>query len=507
MMQARHSSIDVGLTTDLCCRGSVVFFCLVGVIRIFLGAASLPLFIDVDECQHFDLVVKYARGDWPATTGQAWDAETVRVSILYGTFEYLSPPEKFYGAFPPPAWILPTSQQQALIKRYESQMQGHVNYEAHSPPLYYLLAAAWLRLGELLGFTGPFAAYWVRFLNIPLYATLILVAYRFCRTYFSPTVTMAVSAMLAFFPSTTFFSVNSDVACPLTALVALWLLVRWQTDPVTIRSSFWTGMTVAAALLVKLTNVAILALCAAAILVTWFRVAQRRGRWAEYWPGICLTLSVAIPCGAWMLTNQFWLGDWTGTADKVEYLGWTVKPWGEFFLHPLFSPAGELAYWKRLCTSFYLGDMNWHGQSWADPIFLNLVAWLTFAMVPIGLTMGSSRRRSEGDEARAVVRRYCFAMIVGSIGFLLGLSLIYDFGGCIYPSRQYPYYNSGRLIYGGMVPILVLFAGGVESIGRRVGWLAALILIVAISTMLPPQIRLFEQVIQNPSNLFHLPMR
>lgn len=505
MMQARHSFIDVGFTTDLCCRGSVVFFCLVAVVRIFLGAATLPLFIDVDECQHFDLVLKYARGQWSAKTSEVWDAETVRISILYGTFEYLSPPEKFYGAYPPPGWILPASQQQALIKRYETQMQGHVNYEAHSPPLYYLLAAGWLRLGELGGFTGPFAAYWVRFLNLPLYVSLMLVAYRFCRTYFSPMVTIAVTAMLGFFPSTTFFSVNSDVACPLTGLVALWMLIRWLTEPKTIRGSFWTGIAVAAALLVKLTNVAILAVCATAIAVDWVRVTRRRSGWQLYTPGVCLLLSVAIPCGAWILTNHIQLGDWTGTADKVEYLGWTAKPWNELWTHPLFSPAGELTYWKRLCTSFYLGDMNWHGHSWADAVFLNVIAWFSFAMVPFGLLKGWSRGPSESDHCERLVTLCSFLMILGSIGFLIGLSLVYDFGGCIYPSRDYPFYNSGRLIYGAMVPILVLFATGVEAVARRAGWLVPLILIVAISTMLPPQFRLFEQVVQNPSNWFHLP--
>jgi len=43
-----------------------------------------------------------------------------------------------------------------------TKVKGYRNTEAHSPPLYYAVAAAWYDLGKFIGLSDPNAAYWVR---------------------------------------------------------------------------------------------------------------------------------------------------------------------------------------------------------------------------------------------------------------------------------------------------------------------------------------------------------
>jgi len=40
--------------------------------------------------------------------------------------------------------------------------------------------------------------------------------------------------------------------------------------------------------------------------------------------------------------------------------------------------------------------------------------------------------------------------------------LIYDFHDCFYPSREHPYFTSGRLLLGALIPFLLLFVFGLD---------------------------------------------
>src|SRR5271170_1936038 len=97
-------------------RWDVVALCLVGALRIFIGAAGLPLFNDVDEQAHFDLVHKYARGYWPVKPRETWDQETVRVQSFYGSPEYRNEPGA--SGFSPPLGTWPPSAKKDAVAFY-----------------------------------------------------------------------------------------------------------------------------------------------------------------------------------------------------------------------------------------------------------------------------------------------------------------------------------------------------------------------------------------------------
>src|SRR5262249_30532484 len=58
-------------------------------------------------------------------------------------------------------------------------------------------------------------------------------------------------------------------------------------------------------------------------------------------------------------------------------------------------------------------------------------------------------------------------IFLGGGGFLAPVSIQFDFGNCINPSREHPYFTSGRLLSGALIPLVVVFVYGVAWILRR----------------------------------------
>jgi hypothetical protein len=94
-----------------------------------------------------------------------------------------------------------------------------------------------------------------------------------------------------------------------------------------------------------------------------------------------------------------------------------------------------------------------------------------------------------------------------ALAFLALLSVQFDFGQCIYPSRAYPYFTSGRLISGALIPFALLYAYGVIRLLSRAGN-ALLPLIVLATIMVSVSISdalLNYEVFASEHNWFHLP--
>jgi len=49
-----------------------------------------------------------------------------------------------------------------------------------------------------------------------------------------------------------------------------------------------------------------------------------------------------------------------------------------------------------------------------------------------------------------------------SVGFLALLSIQFDFGNCINPSRAHPYFTSGRLLSGALIPFALFYVYGIS---------------------------------------------
>ena len=96
----------------------------------------------------------------------------------------------------------------------------------------------------------------------------------------------------------------------------------------------------------------------------------------------------------------------------------------------------------------------------------------------------------------------CFA---ASVVFFGWLSVIYDFQDCFYPSRAHPYFTSGRLLLGALIPFLILFVFGLDRALTRFGNFAKFFMLTGIILfMLISEITIDWLIFGNPYNWFHL---
>jgi hypothetical protein len=142
--------------------------CLLAGVRAFLFCAAFPFFNNADEQAHFDVVLKYSQGHLPHGM-ERFSGESARYFVQYGSPEFFSSPEAFPdGRFPLPAWASSAEGTSAAVSTMEQAWSDATNPESWQPPLYYIVAAFWLKLGQLCGFSDSHLLYWLRSLNVLL---------------------------------------------------------------------------------------------------------------------------------------------------------------------------------------------------------------------------------------------------------------------------------------------------------------------------------------------------
>ena len=97
------------------------------------------------------------------------------------------------------------------------------------------------------------------------------------------------------------------------------------------------------------------------------------------------------------------------------------------------------------------------------------------------------------------------ACLAASLAFFALLSVKYDFQDCFYPSREHPFFTSGRLLLGALVPFLILFAAGLDrALGRFSGTAKFTVLAALLIFMLASEITIDWKIFPNEYNWFHL---
>jgi hypothetical protein len=488
----------------------IVALCVLAAARVFVFSAAFPFFNNVDEPSHVDLVLKYARGYWPSRPVEGFDPAAARLLYLYGTAEYLTAPERSPGGVgaPPARWQTPPPSEQLAAQVAVRWAQSLPNHEAHAPPVYYALAGAWYRLGGWLGLTDGARLYWIRFLNVPLFAALVWCAYVFCRDWLPgrPELRLGVPLLLAALPQDVFYSVNSDVLSPLLFLVSLMLVLTWsRRDEPGPALSALTGLLVALTFLVKYTNIALPVVFIAMIALETAR-RFRAGRPALGAAAIA-ALAAALPVAICFGRSYALLGDLTGTRGKVEILGWSRRPLGALLSHPIFTPAGFWTFWSGLMETFWRGEFVWHARPIASAAVDGFYALSSLAFLIAAAVAWRVARRGGADAGPTAVRATAWASVLLSIASLIGLSVWFEYGRSFYPSRASPYFTSGRLIAGALVPFLVLYVEGIAFVLRPLSRVAGSLVVVGVIAvvMTASEIILTRPIFANPYNGFHLP--
>jgi hypothetical protein len=177
-----------------------------------------------------------------------------------------------------------------------------------------------------------------------------------------------------------------------------------------------------------------------------------------------LVICAAIPIGAWMVWTKFQFGDLTGSTEKIALLGWTRKPFEDWWWHPIFTPHGLWVFWSSLMKSFWRGEVTWHGRplSWAPADgFFAILSLILLASAIAGLAWQSGL---------SIFQRHAIGiailMCLAGIAFVALLSIQFDFGSSTGPSRAHPYFTAGRLLSGALIPFALSYVYGIAFLLR-----------------------------------------
>jgi hypothetical protein len=505
-------------------RTLILLLCLVAAVRIFIFSAAFPFFTEVDEDLHFDLVMRYSFGHVPPAF-DLLSKESLDWIVLYASPEFIQTPDHFpEGEFPAPLWKQSGPETEEVMAVTRAAWSTEINFESSQPPLYYSLGAVWLRLGQRLGLTGIESLYWIRFLNVPLIALLVWLGYVTARTIGPQRLDLRIGVplLLAFIPQDVFYSINNDVLSPICVGLLFLCVLRWlRPEPLTLWLGICTGLAVAATYLTKLANLPLLSVALIAIVATCSRLAllgwicarrqsvvttapiaqQKSGRLAAF---VALVLCAAIPIGAWMMWTKHNFGGVTGSTTKIALLGWTRKPLADWWRHPIFTPRGLWVFWSDLLATFWRGEIKWLNEPLRSRIADGFYAISSLLFLCAALA-GMQRRAALSafqQQALAVAGLSFLASVV----FFGLLSIQFDFGSCINPSREHPYFASGRLMSGALVPFALLYVYGLGRLCRSlgVGRLSLLVLTVIMALVTTSEIIVNRVAFASEHNWFHL---
>ena len=488
----------------------ILLLCVLAGLRVFAFAAAFPFFNNVDEGAHFDLVYKYAHGNIPKKL-ENFSLESSRLMVLYGSPEYLNEPNQFPdGMIPPPLWsLLDDPEFRIYQERMITSWSNTLNHETTQLPIYYLATAIWYTLGKAIGLDGGQELYWLRFLNVFVYVMLLWVSYFYLKKFFPSNTLLrfGVPLMLVAFPQDVMYTINNDILSPLFFTVGFFGLIGvYLSESRDYGFYLITGLMIACAFLTKVSNVALLVLFGVILLLRIRKVGQLEKLRTDLLK-IALVFSIAIiPIVLWFIRNYFVLGDITGSSEKIKMLGWTVKPLGEIWNHPIFSFHGIITFWNDLMATFWRGELVWlkvRLASYGFDLYYSISSFLFVTVAGIGLILHKQR----DPAVERVVCSACILVIGLSITFLMVISISYDFNDCWYPSRLYPYITSGRLISGMLVPFLILYLNGLSyvlSTFRLSRYRTVIVLIIAVLITVS-EIVLSYPVFESRYNWFHMP--
>ena len=474
-------------------------------LRVATFALAFPFFANVDEQKHVDMVFKYARGYLPEPGRAGYEPRSGELLGLLGSPEYLAQPGE---AIPPPPWLRTPAERLAVIEASRRFLAARENKEAEQPPVYYALAGAWLELGQTLGLDAGRLLYFVRALGALAAGAFVWLAWRLVRDRYrdEAMLRLGVPLLAAIFPQDTSFYVTPDALSPLLGGAAFALALRLATRPASGAGTYAAaGLLLAAALLNKWTNAALLAVAAAASLHALARAepAERTRRLAAK---LALQWGLALaPVALWCARNLALYGDPTGSALKVARLGWRAKPLSQWLDHPLFTPTGALEFLNGLVPMFWRGELAWHRTDLALPAMDSLYTLSTCAALALALVGLRGR-----DPARRLAEGLALLALALAVATLMALSLAFVFDATTNPPASRPYFVQGRLISGVLLPFLLLYARGLEVAvarlpargARAFGWLTLGALALGV---IASELSLAWPVFASAYNFYHLP--
>ena len=214
--------------------------------------------------------------------------------------------------------------------------------------------------------------------------------------------------------------------------------------------------------LTKLSNAPLLGVALCVVLLKAFS-SVRSGNLGRTLPGLGIFVAcVIIPVAAWMIWMHHAFGDAIGSSTHIELSGWTRKPFTTWWHHPIFTWRGAWGFLSKLLTSFWRGEFIWHGKRLASATADYF--YVISSLLLIGITALHLPRLARSDKVTAQVVSFALLSFIAAVLFLAFISIRFDFGDSVYPSRAEPYLWSGRYITGVLIPFMIVYVYGLDSL-------------------------------------------
>jgi hypothetical protein len=447
-------------------RVLILLLCIVAAFRVFIFSAAFPFFSNIDEDLHFDLITQYSHAQIPHRFDRLKE-ETLNWIVPYASPEFLLPPEHFSdGKFPPPLWKEPWSKVEREIAATRAAWSSEINFESSQPPLYYAVAGLWWWIGKHIGLSGIESLYWIRFLNVSLMAMVVWLGYVAARIIALERLDLRIGVplLVAFIPQNVFYAMNNDVLSPLSFGVLFLCVLQWlRTDAPSLLLAAVTGIAIACTYLTKLSNLPLIVIAIAVVLGRFAAIVRRTPR-ASLITLAVLVLCAAVPIGSWVVWLKLQFGDVTGSAAKIAFLDWTRKPFAEWWHHPIFKPTGFWVFWSDLIARFWRGEVEWHGGQFNWQVADRLFA--VSSLIFIAAAIFGLRKQFAPSTFQRQAMAVAIVIVAAGVGFLGLLSIQFDFGSCVNPSRSHPYFTSGRLLSGAIIPFALSYVYGISCLCR-----------------------------------------
>jgi hypothetical protein len=116
------------------------------------------------------------------------------------------------------------------------------------------------------------------------------------------------------------------------------------------------------------------------------------------------------------------------------------------------------------------------------------------------------RRGPKNNEQRFILW-VALLSFLSIVAFLVVLSISFDFGQCPYPSREHPYFTSGRLLDAAAIPFFLLFIYAIDRFSgwAKQQWLRWTLLGVTVLVAVISQLQVNAPAFSSRYNFFHLP--
>jgi hypothetical protein len=481
---------------------AIFVLCMLAGIRVFIFAAAFPPFNNVDEEHHFDMVYKYSEGAIPKSAIEPFSPEALSIISQCQSPEYLLTKDILdAGGIHFSTWADPNIRQSEAFKRMVSVPEKTDNMETGTFPFYYIIAGLWCAVGRCIGMAGKNLVYWIRFLDVPLFISLVWLSYSIAKVIFpeKPSLRIALPLLIAFFPQDTFYSITNDSLSPVLFAVSFLMVLKILFENKSNYYAFLAGLFISAAFLTKISNFTVLLLLLA-VLFAKSKCLLAERNFKGFIPLITLSLAAMTPIALWLLRNHIVFGDALATVAKENYFGWKIKPFDQLLNHPIFTLRGCLYFLAELTKTFWRGEIVWHFKPIASSFADGFYVFSTAVIVPVAAGAVIFKRQMNSRYKFAI--SMSFGLIAVSVLFLAALSVIYDFSGCWYPSRQSPYFASGRLISSALVPFLLIYLGGLEQLFRKAKTVLIIAMLIA-TLMVTSEIILSWEVFKSSYNWFH----